>query len=293
MPYRMLSLISLLVCLVLLPAIVSAEESSFTRQMNIVYAEDHGVGLLMDVFVPKDKSNGRGIIEVASGAWHSDRRKLNDVEKAQFFQIMCAKGFTVFAVRPGSITKFSAPEMLNNVKAGIRWVKEHAAEYKIDPNQLGMMGASAGGHLASLAMVTADEATRVKAVAVFFPPTDFLDWGGIRFDQMPGDIGQRAKALAFPPGESQGKKPEQLTAALTAISPARLVKPGLPPFLTIHGDADPLVPLQQSQKFVAELKAKGNSAELIVKPGGVHPWKTIPEEVAVMANWLTRQLVER
>ena len=60
----------------------------------------------------------------------------------------------------------------------------------------------------------------------------------------------------------------------------------------IHGDADPLVPLQQSQKMVEVLKAAGGSAELIVKKGGGHPWMTIPEEVKVMADWFDRHLPE-
>jgi acetyl esterase/lipase len=275
-----------------LPVAVAAEEPCVQRQ-NIVYAERHGVGLLLDVFVPAGRKNGRGIVDVASGAWHSDRGKIRDHQKAQVFRILCGKGFTVFAVRPGSITKFSAPEMLANLNAGIRWVKEHASEYGIDPRQLGLMGASAGGHLASLAAVTADESTRVKAVAVFFPPTDFLDYGGKQLDQSPaGRMGELTRALAFPPGQAVGKKPEEITAALTAISPARLVKAGDPPYLTIHGDADPLVPLQQSQRMVDALKAKGVPAELIVKPGGGHPWPTLHEEVAVMADWFMKRLAD-
>jgi len=208
MMHRMTARLAVVLLPALLPAVLRAE-GPYVQQQNIVYAEKHGVGLLLDVFTPTGQKNGRGIVDVASGAWHSDRGKIRDHEKAQVFRIMCGKGFTVFAVRPGSITKFSAPEMLDNLNAGIRWVKEHSAEYGIDPGQLGLMGASAGGHLASLAAVTAGGATRVKAVAVFFPPTDFLDYGGKRLDQSPeGRMGELTRALAFPPGQATGKKPE-------------------------------------------------------------------------------------
>ena len=64
------------------------------------------------------------------------------------------------------------------------------------------------------------------------------------------------------------------------------------PFLFIHGDSDPLVPLQQSQKMVELLKAAGGSAELIVKKGGGHPWLTIFEEVKIMADWFDHHLSE-
>ena len=62
------------------------------------------------------------------------------------------------------------------------------------------------------------------------------------------------------------------------------------PFLIIHGDADALVPLQQSRKMIEVLKAAGGSAELIVKKGGGHPWMTINEEVKVMADWFDQHL---
>jgi phospholipase/carboxylesterase len=64
----------------------------------------------------------------------------------------------------------------------------------------------------------------------------------------------------------------------------------LPPVLLIHGDADATVPLQQSEKMVRVLKEAGGDARLIVKPGGGHPWMTLPEEVAVMADWFGERL---
>src|SRR5262245_6997210 len=162
----------------------SAQESHYSQEENIVFGEVHGVGLLMDVFTPKGDKNGLGIVDVISGAWNSDRGKIRDHARAQTFEILCRKGYTVFAIRPGSISKFSAPEMLANLNQGIRWVKEHSKQYGTDPERLGLMGASAGGHLACLAAVTAKKQdaaagtstnpgdTRVRAVAVFFPPTE-------------------------------------------------------------------------------------------------------------------------
>jgi acetyl esterase/lipase len=281
----------LAVCSLVLADCTEAAEP-YQQRENVTYAETHGVGLILDVFIPSGDKNARGIIDVASGAWHSDRGKIRDHKRAQVFRIMCDRGFTVFAVRPGSITKFSAREMVDHVNTGIRWVKAHAGEYDIDPNRLGLMGASAGGHLASLAAATAEDSTRVKAVAVFFPPTDFLDYGGTRLDRSAeGEIGELARALAFPAGEADGKTQEEITEALEAISPARLVTPDAPPFLLIHGDADTAVPLQQSEVMVAALKEKGVPAELIVKPGGTHPWPTIHEEGAVMADWFLERLL--
>ena len=267
----------------------------FEQKENVVFGEVHGTGLLMDVFTPKTKANGLGIVDVVSGAYYSDRRKIRDHMLAQVYTVFCQHGYTVFAIRPGSRTRYTGAEMEEHVKLGIRYVKQHAAEYRIDPERLGLTGASAGGHLALLAAVTPEagkagtsqpvlqQNTKVKAGAFFFPATDFLDWDGKRADMT------ILSELLFL-GGAKGRSEEEIEERARQISPARLVKAPTIPLLLIHGDADPLVPLQQSRKMVEAVKAAGGPAELIVKPGGGHPWLTIPQEVAVMAKWFDQQL---
>ena len=169
-----------------------AASLSFEQKIDVVYGEVHGIGLLMDVFTPKRDTNGLGIVDVVSGAYYSDRGKIRDHMMAQLYSILCGRGYTVFALRPGSRTRYTGAEMDEHVKLGIRFVKQHANEYAIDPERLGITGASAGGHLAALAAVTPEAGdaharnplrrhdTKVRAVGVFFPPTDFLDWDGKR-----------------------------------------------------------------------------------------------------------------
>jgi len=285
-----------LACLV----VVGQETSSlpYEQKVDVVYGEVHGTGLLMDVFTPKGKSNGLAIVDVVSGVWRSDRGKIRDHTLAQLFNIFCSHGYMVFAVRPGSRSRYTGAEMVANIKIGIRHIKQHASQYGIDPDRLGLTGASAGGHLALLAAIAPEEgnpeartpalrhSTSVKAAAVFFPPTDFLDWDG-----RPADL-ERLGDLFFL-GGVKGQGTEELQRQARQLSPARLVnKPNIP-FLFIHGDADPLVPLQQSQKMVDVIKGAGGSAELIVKKGGGHPWLTIPEEVRAMADWFDQKLGDK
>ena len=274
---------------------VAQDEKPYEQTVDLVFAEVHGTGLLMDVFSPRQDKNGLALVDVASGAWHSDRGKIRDHEKAQIYDIFCSRGYTVFAVRPGSRTKYHAQEMAKHVKLGIRYVKEHAGEYGIDPERLGLTGASAGGHLASLVALTSEDAkpgtknpleghdTGVKAAAVFFPVTDFLDWDGKKPNY------ERLGALFFP-GGVKGHSDEEIEARARQVSPVHQVTSEAPPFLIIHGDADPMVPLEQSKRLEEALKAAGVPVELIVKPGGAHPWPTIHEEVAVMADWFDNQL---
>ncbi len=274
-----------------------AEDYPYNQVTNLVYAEVHGTGLLMDTFTPKERPNGLGIVDVVSGAYYSDRRKIRDHTLAQLYRIFCAHGYTVFAVRPGSKTRYTGAEMETHVKLGIRYVKQHAGDYHIDAGRLGLTGASAGGHLAVLAAVTPEEGrsdaknplmafgTQVKAAGVFFPPTDLLDWNG-----KPADMNVLGDLLFL--GGIEGHSEAEVKERARLLPPAQLVKGPAVPFLLIHGDADPLVPLQQSKKMVEVLKAAGGSAELIVKSGGGHPWLTLPEEVEVMAKWFDQQLVQ-
>ncbi len=215
---------------------------------------------------------------------------------AQVYTIFCSRGYVVFAVRPGSKTRYTAAEMDRNVKSAIRHVKGHAGEYKIDAARVGLMGGSAGGHLATLAALTPEPGkaaaadptdrhdTSVRAVGAFFPPTDFLDWDGdkaIRIDVL--------GPLLFV-GGARGHSEDEIKEAAKAISPLHRVDKPTIPFLLIHGDGDNVVPLSQSKRLVEAITKAGGSAELIVKSGGGHPWLTLHQEVKVMADWFDRQL---
>jgi len=274
-----------------------AAAQPYEQHQDLVYGQTDGIGLLMDVFVPTGPRNGAAIVDVASGAWHSDRGKIRDHKQARFYDIFCEKGYVVFAIRPGSVSKFTAEEMLEHVHDGIRYAKAHADDYGVDPERIGITGASAGGHLASLAVVTSKDgdpdakdplhrySTHVKAVGVFFPPTHFLSWGGE--DEMP-DFG-RIGPLLFD-GGIDGRSDEEVAAKAREISPALRVDGATPPFLIFHGDADPVVPLQQSEVFVDALEKAGADVDFHIKPGGGHPWLTIPQEVAKMADWFDEKL---
>jgi acetyl esterase/lipase len=285
-----------LVLLLALTSLMRADDLPHVQRKDVVFAEVHGTGLLMDIFTPRGKSNGLAIVDVVSGAWSSDRNKIRDHALAGLYDIFCSRGYVVFAARPGSKSRYTAAEMDRHVKLAIRYAKEHAGEFKVDPQRLGLTGASAGGHLATLAALTPAEAkaearnplerhdSTVSAVGVFFPPTDFLEW----------DAGKEPDLKILGPllflNGAEGRSAEEIKKAAKAVSPLhRVGKPAIP-FLFIHGDADKVVPLSHSEKLVTAIKAAGGSAELIVKAGGGHPWLTLPEEVKVMADWFDKQL---
>lgn len=274
-------------------------QAVYQQTKDVVYGTEHGIGLVMDIFTPTEAApNGRGLVVVASGAWSSSRSKIRDLSLGGVFGVFCSRGYHVFAIRPGSISRFAAADMTAHIEEGIEWIKENASTYGVAPDHLGLFGASAGGHLASLVALTnlAEESeidASVSAVGAFFPPTDFLNYGGQRLhpkgDGNGGQVSRHLEGLAFRDGVD-GLSEDAIRDATKKVSPAHLARKGAPPFLLIHGDADPLVPLQQSERLLEALKEKDVEASLIVKPGGGHPWPTIRQEVVKMADWFDAKL---
>lgn len=273
---------------------------NYAQECNHVYAEAHGMGLVMDIFRPEGAPNGLGVVDVVSGGWYSDRVQLNSHLGLGVMDVLCGRGFTVFAVSPGSVTKFTGFNMVRHVQEAIRHIKTHAADFAVDPGRLGLMGVSAGGHLAALAALNPRPAhphsrdpfrmhdTAARAAALFFAPTDLLDYGGRLFDYVQAEDSHLHRLLVddgAPPSD-----PQSLRELLEALSPARQAHMASPPFLLIHGDADTIVPVSQSEKLAAALRAAGGEADVIIKPGGGHPWPDIRPEIEATADWFAQRL---
>jgi dipeptidyl aminopeptidase/acylaminoacyl peptidase len=145
------------------------------------------------------------------------------------------------------------------------------------------------------------ESSRVQAVACFFPPTDFLNFGA------PGKALIRATdhakpfRAAFDYRELDKESnlwvpvtdPARLLEITRAISPITHVTADDPPTLVIHGAADNLVPLQQSETLVEKLKGAGVEAKLVVKPGAGHGWLTMAQDMKTFADWFDAHLKAR
>ena len=273
---------------------------NYVQCCNHVYAEAHGAALVMDVFAPKSGGNGLGIVDVVSGGWMSDRVRLNEHIGMGFFDVFCDAGYTVFAVSPGSVTKFCGLNMVRHIQEALRYIKTKAHEFNIDPERLGITGVSAGGHLAALTALrpkpsrpnTRDpfrqQNTRVAAMGFFFPPTDLVTHQDRLFDLREGDAPQRDRLL-FQDGLAP-HTPEEIHERLIALSPVHQVQDVTPPCLLIHGDADPIVPLSHSKQLAHALENAGGTVQLVVKPGGGHPWPTVRNEIEYMAQWFGRML---
>lgn len=175
-----------------------------------------------------------------------------------------------------------APAAVSDVLEAAHWIHEHAARFKIDPNQLVTMGDSAGGHLAlMLAMVPAaadlGPSTRIAAAINFYGISDVAD-------QLEGPH-RRDYAVEWIP-EQRGR----LDLA-RKLSPITYVRKGVPPVLSIHGDADQVVPYEQSVQLTKALKSAGADAELVTVTGGQHGFE--PAEMSKLWPQIFKWLKKR
>jgi acetyl esterase/lipase len=281
------------------------EASDYVRTRDVIYGRKAGLALTMDVFAPAKQSNGNGIVFVVSGGWFSRPDRIQPMFLLEFLR----RGYTVFAVVHGSQPKFTIPEILDDMHRSVRFIRCHAKDYKIDPDHLGIIGASAGGHL-SLMQGTAGLAgnpdasdpvdrcsSRVQAVTCFFPPTDFLNYGKPGHELNVDTLGPPfTAALDFKEYDRKlaryvpVKDADKVRDILKKISPISHVTADDPPTLLIHGDADELVPLQQSQSILARFKEVGVPAELVVKKGAGHGWLTMAADLKTCGDWYDRYL---
>lgn len=282
-----------LVCFLTFSAAWPQEKPSFTRTEDVIYGRKFGTTLTLDVVQPASP-NGYGILVMISGGFFSSHDAINP----GFFKALLDRGYTVLAVVHGSQPKFTIPEIVEDIHRAVRFIRHNAAKYGVNPDHLGITGGSAGGHL-SLTMATQGaqgkpeakdpidrESSAVQAVACFFPPTDFLNWGAPGVDAV--GVGPLAQFKpAFGP-RSDTAESRQIYGQ--EISPLNFVTSNLPPTLIIHGDADRLVPIQQSELFVKRAKEVNATVKLVVREGKDHGWKEMGADMAVFADWFDEHL---
>lgn len=184
------------------------------------------------------------------------------------------------------------PAQIHDLKAAIRWLRANSATYNLDPDRIGVVGASAGGHLAALLGTSGghaglegdlgnpEQSSEVQCVVDLFGPSDLTRMGRRR-DQKKSP---EARLIGGPIDRNRGRAER--------AAPLRYVDAGDAPFLILHGDADPVVPLEQSRRLRDALRDAGVEATLLTEPGGGHgpPEYYLREHRSRIASFLRSHL---
>lgn len=256
-----------------------------TRLTDIEYARVNGISLRMDATIPAGAEKSPSVIIVHGGAWVAGDRRYN---VQPLFQPLTEAGFAWFSISyrlAADVSQFGAA--ISDVQEAIRFVKSHAAEYHIDPDKIAIVGESAGGQLAAMAVLRGGPDTSVKAVVALYTPSDLVTLAKTS-TYIPASVRDSVRGTPW-----EGL----MLAGLAQLSPINNVRSGMPPFLFIHGRADALVPFAQSREMCSRMRQAGASCEVYPVEGGGHGirwWESSPKLATAykhkMIEWLRQEL---
>lgn len=244
----------------------------------------------LDLYLPKDGQNLPLIINIHGGAFQAGSKEMSvPVE-------YLARGYAVASINYRLSQHAIFPAQIEDCKAAVRWLRAHAAEHRLDPARFAAWGSSAGGHLAALLGTTGDtkefdvgahldQSSRVQAVVDYFGPTDFLQMDAHR---RPG--GMVHDAADSPESRLIGGPIQQNPDKTRRANPIAYVTGDDPPFLIVHGDADPLVPHHQSELLAAALKQAGVPVTFYTVKGAGHGRFRDPKVTELTVEFLARHL---
>jgi acetyl esterase/lipase len=236
---------------------------------NIVYMQANGWEGKLDVYAQRTPAPAPTVIFIHGGGWVRGTKEASVLTVLPYI----AMGYSVVNVeyRLGNVSL--APAAVEDCRCALRWVVEHAKEYNIDTARLVIAGASAGGHLALTTGMLPTSAgfdrscqtplePRVAAIVNFFGITDLADLlDGPNKKPFPENWPYTVQWFGNQPNRADIAK---------AASPITHVRAGVPPTISIHGDADPTVPYAHSVRLQEALQKAGVAHELVTVPGGGH-----------------------
>jgi acetyl esterase/lipase len=243
---------------------------SATVHRDLAYVPGGHERQKLDLYLPKEGTHLPLIINIHGGAF-----KLGSKADSVPVEYL-AQGYAVASINYRLSQHAKFPAQIEDCKAAVRWLRAHAAEYRLDPGHFAAWGGSAGGNLAALLGTTGDakgfdvgpnldQSSRVQAVVDYFGPTDFLQMDAHRLPN--GMVHDPADS---PESELIGGAIQENKEKTARTNPITYITPGDPPFLICHGDQDPLVPHHQSELLAAALKQAGVPVTFYTVKGAGH-----------------------
>lgn len=291
----------LIISLCFLGSLPGQVQAQSRVEENVVYGMYSGLALLMDIRYP-EQANGIGVIVIPGSGWHMPlnlgSEQLKESINPRLSDALLGAGYTLFAINHRAAPRFRYPAAVEDAQRAVRFVRSHAADFGIDPDSIGAMGASSGGHLVNMlgALDGSGDpndpdpvnraSSKVQSVVAMMAPSDL-----VAFARGPaGDKWFVASFLGMP----LIRNDEASLRVHEEASPISYASPDDPPFLLIHGDADVRVPVEQSELFSDELARNGVKVEFITVPGAGHGFGfrngRAEDLVVSIVNWFDSNL---
>jgi acetyl esterase/lipase len=220
-------------------------------------------GLALNLYQPLAVGQYPGVIQVYGGAWRAG----NPDRDEKFSRYLASRGYVVVSIDYRHAPQHRFPAQLEDVKMAIEYVRSHASQWEIDSERLGIIGRSAGGHLATLAAYQPD-ARPLRAVVSYYAPVDLTV--GYIDPPVPDPIDSRQVMRDF-----LGGTPPDLPELYKQASPSQLVNRRLPPTLLVYGGQDHLVESRFGRKLAKNLQSFGTPTVFIEIPWANHAFDAI------------------
>ena len=262
--------VSAIVCAIVMSATVTFAQGLSTSipfpyrvAPNITYVTANNFDAKLDVYSRTDATPLPTLIWIHGGGWVGGNKESATFSLLPYMEI----GWNVVNVEYRLARISAAPAAVEDCLCALRWVIRNAKQYGFDTTKLVVSGGSAGGHLALTTAMTPSSAgmdrqcpgtEELKVAAV-------VDWYGIT------DVADLLDGANMKPYAVQwlGSLANRVEVA-KRVSPLTYVRPGVPPVISIQGDADPTVPYSHSVRLQEALKKAGVDGELVTIRGGRH-----------------------
>ena len=256
------------------------EKPAAEVRRDIEYGRAGGESLQLDAFVPAGPGPFPAAILVHGGGWVAGDRRAS---MEPLIDPLLAAGFACLSITYRMAKQIATfGDAVEDVEQAARFAQRHAPWLRLDPGKFALIGESAGAQLAAMAVLRS-ETPVMKAVVGFYTPADLEEL--VRGSAYIPEPFRRAVLGAPLEGI--------LLERLRKLSPIQHVRAGMPPFLLIHGTADPLVPIEQSRKLCRAIRKAGGECDLVAVNGGGHGlrrWESAGLETykRLMIGWLIK-----
>ncbi len=252
------------------------------RLRDIRYARVGGINLKLDVYRHRSHpTNCPTLLQIHGGGWVIGTK---NEQGLPLMQHLAARGWVCITADYRLSPHATFPDHLIDLKRAIQWIRDHAAEYGANPDFLVVTGGSAGGHLAALVALTANDPeyqpgfehvdTSVQGCVPFYGVYDFTNRHGLwQHEALTELLETRIMKAAY----------HETPEAYEKASPMSRVRPDAPPFLVIHGDLDTLASVEEARRFVAALRAVSKNPVAYAEiPGAQHAFELFPSLRAML-----------
>jgi acetyl esterase/lipase len=268
--FTRLPLLAALALFIFAGSVRAADDVIRPTRADILFATVDGHPLKLDLYMPQGAANPPLLVWVHGGSWQRGTKEGVDAID------LVRGGYAIASIdyRLSPVAKF--PAQVHDIKAAIRYLRARAGEYGYDAARIGIMGSSAGAHLAALAGVTngvpeyegkvganLTQSSEVRVIVSYYGASNLTS---ILRQSTPYGVGMRVPSLELLLGGGPEAKPELARMA----SPVFQVDARDPPLLLLHGDQDPQMPINQSHELHGAYQAKGLPVAFEVVHGAVH-----------------------